>query len=368
MRHLVRSIVSNYVVLGAQMASAVLLAPLFIDHQGIAAFGRWSLIGAIIGYLQLSDLGVGPATARYVAAGGSTGRISTAVNATFGLLVCVGGILLVAAAAVALTAPASGDSRSFHVALAWAMAIFAVRLPLTVAESVLYGSGRIVERNIFLAASAATTFLTVATVLLLGGGLVSVVLGAGIAQLIVSAMLAAYALVAVDDLQISPRLIDRKHLRSIATVTTGIFGLNLATQIVVYSDTLVVGALYGAISTGVYAVAMRAVQGATLLLNQISDAFFPSFAHAHAAGDQHLAPRIAIATRLTVCIAFALIGALIAFGGRLIQIWVGQGFERALVPMLLLSTSLAVNGPASLRGALGHRGEPTWTVGTNSID
>jgi O-antigen/teichoic acid export membrane protein len=130
-----------------------------------------------------------------------------------------------------------------------------------------------------------------------------------------------------------------------ATTTTGIFGLNVAAQVVVYSDTLVVGALYGAISTGVYAVAMRAVQGATLLLHQLSDAFFPGFAHAHARGDQGVAPRVSLATSLTVCVTVAMIGMLVAFGDRLLHLWVGSGFERAWIPMLLLSTSLALNGP-----------------------
>jgi len=357
MRHLVRSIVSNYVALGVQVASVVVLAPLFIDHLGVASFGRWSLIGAIVGYLQLSDLGISPATARAVAASRSRERLGAAVNSTIGLLIAVSLVLLLAAGVIALTAPASAIPHSFHVALACAVAIFAVRLPLTAADSVLYGLGRMVERNAFVAASAFAALGANGSVLLLGGGLVDVVLCGALAQLAVSATLAAYVLVRVEGVRFSPRLSDRTQLRSMATVTTGIFGLNVAAQIIVYSDTLVVGALYGAISTGVYAVAMRAVQGATLLLNQISDAFFPGFAHAHARGDQTVAPQVSLATSLAVCMAMALIGTLVVFGDRLIHLWVGGGFERAWIPMLLLSTSLVLNGP--LRYAV------LWAIASN---
>jgi O-antigen/teichoic acid export membrane protein len=345
MRHLVRSIVSNYLALGVQAASVVVLAPLFIHHQGVASFGRWSVIGAIIGYLQLSDLGVSLSIARSVATSRSTERLGAALNASIGLLIAVSSVLLLAAGAVALTAPESATPHSFHVALACAVAIFAIRLPLTAADQVLYGLGRMVERNVFLAASALAALIANATVLLLGGGLVEVVLCGALAQLAVSVTLAAYVLVRIEGVRFSPRLIDRAQLRSMATVTTGILGLNVAAQIIVYSDTLVVGALYGAVSTGVYAVAMRAVQGATLLLNQISDAFFPGFAHAHARDDQQVAQRVSLATSLAVCMAMALVGMLVVFGDRLIHLWVGSGFGRAWIPMLLLSTSLVLNGP-----------------------
>jgi O-antigen/teichoic acid export membrane protein len=358
MSRLARAIASNYVVLAIQAGALLLLTPLIISHQGISTLGRWSVIVAITGYLRLLDLGVGPATARSVAIAGDPSELSSATSATVCLLSAVGLVALLAGGVIGITAPAAHPAREFQLALAIAIASLAIQLPLTAADQVLYGLGRIVERNLFGALRSGASFLAIATVVLLGQRLVVFVIAGAGAELTVAIAQATFVWVTVPGLRISLKVVDVRQLRRVGRVSTGIFGLSVASQLVVYSDTIVVGAFLGAATTGVYSIAMRIIAGATQLLNQASDVFLPWFSRAHAEGSEAAASRaVAVATRLTVCIAFALIGVFVAFGDRLIHIWVGAGFDRAWVPLLLLSGSLALNAP--LRYAV------LWTIAGN---
>jgi O-antigen/teichoic acid export membrane protein len=346
MSRLFRAIASNYAVLAIQGGSLLLVAPLIISHQGVATLGRWSLILAITGYLRLLDLGVGPATARSVAIAGDHTELNSAASATVCLLSAVGLIALLAGGVIGFTASAAHPAHEFQLALAIAIASLAIQLPLTVADQVLYGLERIVERNLFGALRSGASFLAIALFVLLGQRLVVFVLAGACAELIVAVAQAAFVWVTIPGLRISLHGVDARQLRQVGRVSTGIFGLSVASQLVVYSDTIVVGAFLGAATTGVYSIAMRIIAGVTQFLNQASDVFLPRFSRAHAEGSEVAAGRgVAVATQLTVCIAFALIGVFVAFGDRLIHVWVGTGFDRAWVPLVLLSGSLALNAP-----------------------
>jgi O-antigen/teichoic acid export membrane protein len=346
MSRLARAIASNYVVLAIQAGSLLLLAPLIISHQGIATFGRWSLIVAITGYLRLLDLGVGPATARSVAVASGSTELSAAVSTTACLLAGVGLVAVVSAVGVGVTAPSVGPGHEFQLALAVAITSLAIQLPLTVADQVLYGLDRIVERNLFGGLRASASFLTMAVFVILGQRLVVFVLAGASAELVIAVAQAAFVWITVPGLRMSVSSVGGRQLRQVGRISIGIFGLSVASQLVVYSDTIVVGAFLGASTTGVYSIAMRIIGSATQFLNQASDVFLPRFSSAHATGSEVGAGRgVAVATRLTVCIAFALIGVFVAFGDRLIHVWVGAGFDRAWVPLLLLSGSLALNAP-----------------------
>src|ERR1051325_7813344 len=62
-----RSILSNWVLFGFNAIVGFLLSPFVVHHLGNTQYGIWTLLGSMVGYLGLLDLGVRVAVTRYVA-------------------------------------------------------------------------------------------------------------------------------------------------------------------------------------------------------------------------------------------------------------------------------------------------------------
>ena len=58
---------SNWTTLIINLAVGFFLTPYIITHLGKTGFGIWTLVGSIIGYYGVLDLGVSSAITRYVA-------------------------------------------------------------------------------------------------------------------------------------------------------------------------------------------------------------------------------------------------------------------------------------------------------------
>src|SRR5690348_10885357 len=81
-RRLAANIGSNYVALFAQVAFLLVMTPYVIDRLGTRAFGGWAIVLSVAGYLRLLDLGMSPATARFVAAAKTPAVLSRVVDTT----------------------------------------------------------------------------------------------------------------------------------------------------------------------------------------------------------------------------------------------------------------------------------------------
>lgn len=346
MSRLLRAIASNYAVLGVQAAYLLVLTPLIVAHAGAQTYGRWVLVLAVVAYLRLLDLGVGPTTARFVAAARDEDGVSTTISTSVAALGAIAVVGVIASAAIGSVALGGGTDSTFELALSVAVASRAIQLPLAVAGYALYGLDRIFERNVFSSLRSAASLLAVAGVVLAGAKLVGLIVAGACAELLVGLAQLLFLIATAPGVHISPRRVNSHQMRSTIRFTGGVLVLSLTSLIIVNSDTVVIGAFLGSSTVAVYAIAMRVIEGSTMMLNQTSDVFLPIFAREQQRGqDTRVREMVRVATRATSGLSFAIIGVFISFGDRLIELWVGPGFGSSWLPLLLLAGGLVFNAP-----------------------
>ena len=69
LRHIARSVVSNWFATGATLAAGFFLAPFVVHRLGNVAYGVWVLAISTVNYLTLLDLGMRSSVLRFVSKG-----------------------------------------------------------------------------------------------------------------------------------------------------------------------------------------------------------------------------------------------------------------------------------------------------------
>ena len=67
MRLLRRNVVLIYGVYAVALVSGLVVTPIIVGALGTEQFGIWALIGSILGFIGLLDLGIGPSLIRFAA-------------------------------------------------------------------------------------------------------------------------------------------------------------------------------------------------------------------------------------------------------------------------------------------------------------
>ena len=67
MRLLRRNVDPIYGVYAATLVSGLVVTPIIVGALGTEQFGIWALIGSILGFIGLLDLGIGPSVIRFAA-------------------------------------------------------------------------------------------------------------------------------------------------------------------------------------------------------------------------------------------------------------------------------------------------------------
>jgi O-antigen/teichoic acid export membrane protein len=347
-RRLGGAIASNYVALLAQIGFLLAMTPYVIDRRGADGYGAWAIVLAVAGYLRLLDLGIGQATARFVAAT-DAGAQRRAVVATSVAVLCLAGAggIVIGLALAALSPVLFGDIPGLRGALTVAAVSTGLQVPLNVFGNALFGAGRIVARNAFIVARMVGSGAAIVVAIEAGGGLLAFVVAQAGAELAVMIAQAAWARARVEGLDASPRDANRDRLREVTAFSFAVLGLMVATQLAFYSDGIVIGAIIGTTAVAVYTVAMRIVEGASQLLSQFADVFLPVFSRLDAGGQLERARTVFHGgTRATLLVGYPLIALLCGLGGPLVRLWVpGDEFQAAWTPLALLAGALACTAP-----------------------
>src|SRR5688500_17719517 len=91
-RRTITNVISNWIAVVFGMAITFALSPFLVHQLGDTRYGLWGVIGSIVGYLGLMDIGIRVAvtrfTARYEAVGDreATKRLVTTALAMFGVI------------------------------------------------------------------------------------------------------------------------------------------------------------------------------------------------------------------------------------------------------------------------------------------
>ena len=163
---------------------ALVCLPTIIDHMGTEAFGLLALLWTIIGYFGILDFGVGQSSVKFLAESVAMGDMSKTLRMARGVLIMsfslgLLGCLLAAVLSFSGVEGLLNVSPSSAAEARWSFRLLAVCLPAVFAQgplrSILLANNRFDKVNILAALQGGLQWGGSAAVLLLGGGLLSVV-------------------------------------------------------------------------------------------------------------------------------------------------------------------------------------------------
>lgn len=316
---------------------------------GAERFGGWSLLGVVLAYGTLLDIGLGTSLVRRAATEhrrGDLRALGSALGATLAAT-ALQGVL----GAIAVAAAAHPLGKLLNVPSAWqaefatALRVMALGVGLSVPGAALAAVPTALQRLDRLVLVEAT--VTLATSLaqiggaLAGGGLVTLALitaGGRLASLVARAVLVR---------QLLPGLRVRIDLRYPFWSDLGRFGAlkavqQIASQLILHLDRFLVAVLVSVPAVAFYTVALELAQKLLVVQGNVSTAFYPA-ACAAAERDRSRLPALYERTSRVVALGtFPLAGLLVIFAEPVLRAWVGPEFaERSAGLLRVLAVAYA---------------------------
>jgi O-antigen/teichoic acid export membrane protein len=368
-RQAMLSTASNYLGQMIIFITGFALTPFILGRLGRSDYGLWLLVGSVIAYGSLFDLGITGALTKYVAeyrARGDLAESSRIVATALTIYTLLGallvGLVFLAAPLFPIVFGIPPEEAGTAVRLVQIMGIgLGFSIPSGTTYAVLRGLQRFGSINLITAGGTVLTAIATVIVLLLGGGLVEMV--AVNIPLSLAMQIPAVLLIrrAEPGLKLGWRGASRDWARRVFLYSSATMAIQTAGQLRNKTDEIVIGAFMPVANVTPYGLARRLSEAAQMLTQQFLRIILPLASQLEAEKDLgRLRALYLTGTRLTLAIftPIALAMALLADG--VLTLWVGAEYaEYAYLVWVLLAAGLVFvsQGPGSmiLQGIARHK-------------
>jgi len=347
---------SNQLKIGALLSYAnlfftliigLIYTPIMIRLLGQSEYGLYSLIGALIGYLSILDMGLGNAIIRYTAKNRATGdKNSEAIlNGMFLLLYLAIGILTVIVGSIlyynidnmfydTLTKDELGRAKIMTILL---ILNFALSFPLSVFASVMQAYERFVFLKLCSIFRVVLNPIIVLPLLYMGYGSVMMVVISTILN-IGCLLINVYYCYRYLNISFRFNCFDFLLLKEIAVYSFFIF-LNIITDKIYWSTgQFILGMVAGTTSVAVYAIAMQFVTIYIMFSTSISGIMLPkvTIMVANRASASELTELMIKIGRIQYIIIGYIFSLFVLCGKQFIYLWAGEAYSDAYVIIAII--------------------------------
>lgn len=346
-----RNILANYGNMLALLVVSLFTVPLLTHGLGPERYGIWAMVGAIIPYLEVLELGFASTTvammARYMA-GGESERVQAIVNTSLFVLMVPGLLCFGLAALVAVALPHVVHIGPSQVVPARILVLLlGFDMAVSIPGDTFGGSLIALQRYDLLNASLVSVTLVQAlgwfVVIRMGGGLVAL----GVVTVAVSLVgqLARYVMFRrlLPQVSVTRKAFDRRLLRSLVRLS-GWFSFGQVISLAfVTVDVVIVGVVVGVAQAGIFAVGQRLAMLAGNTVDPVTNVFLPASAHSVGRGDADKL-RSMVVTGNRVVMGVAVPGALVTavLARPALRAWVGPLYVQATMVVVLLSIGVVI--------------------------
>ena len=352
-----RNTLSSFALSIVTVLVALIATPVLTHHLGHEEYGIWVLVGSIVGYLELMELGLAGATVTFIGrqhAAGDDKALERTINTSFFTLAILGLVALVVAAVVAVVLPSLVHVSPGLVTTTRALVIIlgidiAASIPMDTFGGGLVALHRFEMLNATLIAVIVARAVAWIIVLAAGGGLVE--LGIVTVALGLVGQLARFILFKrlVPNLSVHPRHADREVLRMMSR-PAGWFALGGFVQnFRDYARILILGIVRNVATAGVFAVGENLSLLGSKVQGPATQQFFPHAAKLTGLNDRgglrtavRTGCRIATATTIPFCLVVAVLAR------PAIVTWVGPSYAAAAPAATLLASAFALDSIATI--------------------
>ena len=364
--NLVAGTATRYLLLAVNVCLGIFLMPFTVRHLGANEYGLWMLVASMTAYFQLLDLGYGNGLVRHVAAADARGDTALINRLLSTFVVVYAGIGLVAGAGIAALAiwalprfprlQLSQISEARFVLLVIGIRV-AAGFPMTVFGAATTARQRFALNNMVAAVTALLSGALTFALLAAGYRVRAVVAGSTAISLCSYVAYAWTAKRAFPELRLRPAAFSPSLIRQVTAFSMYVFILDIAIQISVNIDNIVIGAVLGTAAVAVFAVAVRLSDFQRQVSNQFNGMMFPIVVRYSAAGDSEALDRLRNmmieGTRVALTLVFGITVCLMTFAAPLVSRWMGPGFEGSVLPLQVLAvTGIVIVGQGPLGNIL----------------
>jgi O-antigen/teichoic acid export membrane protein len=334
-RRVARGTASNAIGQALTLGTWFLLTPFILSRLGSSSYGLWALVGSVVAYGSLLDLGIAGAIIKYMAeynARGETSKARSLIATSLWLYTALG---LASFALSALIAPIfpllfnlPPEQRTTTIELVLVMGIVVgISIPCTTTAAVLRGLQRFDLASSINTAGVLLSALATVVVLLMGGGVVAMV--AVNIPITLAMQLPAIWLIrrVAPELRFGWRGASRQQVRSIISFSSALFLMQVSSRIQSKTDEIVIAAFLPVSAITPYAIARKLSEAPQLLTEQFLKVLQPLAAELNAENDQgRLRGLYIVGTRLSLAIFIPIGGALLILVGPVLTIWIGPAY------------------------------------------
>ena len=360
MRLLRRNVVLIYGVHAVALVSGLIVTPIIVGALGTEQFGIWALIGSILGFIGLLDLGIGPSLIRFAAeqrgreARDETSELASTAFAIYLVLALVATLLAVVLAWLLPLVVEISDQyvRAAQIAVVLSVGSFLMRFPVGLFSYLLAGQQRYDVLNIGNLLGAVLYFgLAVIVLHFAGGGLVALALIAVVATAFRLVLPLFWLGRELPDLRLSRSLVTRRQARELLSFSSRNMLIQVASKVVVSTDVIVVGVIFGSVAAGVYGIPAKLFAIAYIVGTASTTLLFPLLSELEGASDRERQERYLLSgIRLGLAVVVAVGAPLVLLPDTFLEAWLPSDFDvSTAAPILaILMISLLFAQPGHL--------------------
>lgn len=346
---LARNVLANWIVLVADVAVAFFLTPFIVTSLGLGAYGTWSLLNSIIGYMGLVDLGIRGSVGRFLnayLARDEQPRANEIVSTSLAFLAAGSAFALLVAFGLAFNFSAVFPKTPTELldSLPFVLPLMALGLWLalwgSVYSTVLTAFDRFDLVNAAALGGLAVRAVGTVYVLRAGHGLSGLVVVTVGATLLTGAAYSVLARRFQPGARFSWRLVSSARLSEMWRFGLVSFANRSANTLAVQAAPVLAMAFIGPAAVGIWGVCMQLIQSCRRLLEQLGAVLFPSIMRLGGKEDRSgLRALFFSYARFSFLIAGLLYFGILAFGAPFLRLWVGPEFESSTDIVQILSVA-----------------------------
>ena len=362
------------------VAASLITVPIVVSKLGKDGYGVWSLVGASISFLALTNFGAANSVGRFVAR--ARGRrdadgLKIMVSTALGLMTAMGAFAVLVTVALAHWVPGwLGLGVGYETAGRWVFVIsgitLALQYPLRIGSGILQGYQRYGLVN---GTEMVKTALNVGGILILWA--MDQIRLVPLAIVVSLATIIQYVLLTFAGWRIAEGLVPRLKHASMAAAKE-VFSLSLSSLLITLSSllyrsglTLMVGKLLGLAQAGVYSVVLLIMTHLSFLLTQITRSLITLASQLQAEGDMERLRRLSNQViRVTFALGTAVAIGLCFYGEPVLRLllsrsdWTDSDFSSAQTALCVMGIALAFGAPQlssrSILQGVGKHWQVAW--------
>lgn len=319
--------------------------PFVVHSLGDRMYGFWTLIGTLIGYYGLLDLGLATAVNRHIAGGigaGDEDECNRIVNTALPLYFLMGLAALIVSIIIAVSAGRfisnPQDVRLFTMVILILGVNIAIEFPLKVFRGILVSQIRFDIMSFLQMLTLALRTTLIVAVLIMGHGLLALALVTVIAGIPAKILTIYFAKKNLPFIRLKLKGWNGPTARRLFSYSYITFIVQIANNLRLHFDSVVISAFMGLVAVTHYRIAGLIMMHFRIFISSSIGVIQPAFSRLYAAGDHEGVRRaLFLSSKISICITSFIGFGLILWGKPFIERWMGSEYLDAY-PVLVILT------------------------------